>query len=100
PRVQWTRGPGLTEASYRRTPHPATTSMTRLRSPQRPLNLGDGRHARLVAAVFDAVERLGADAGAAGEFGLRQAEPAAGAEDGAGLRDGGVFVGGAVAVEY
>ena len=55
---------------------------------QGAVNLGDGRHARLVLTLFDAIEGFRADAGAAGQLDLRQPQLAASAEDGAGLEDG------------
>src|SRR6516165_7933579 len=57
------------------------TEILPLGVPQRPVNLGDGWNARLVLALFNAVESFRADAGAAGQLHLRQAELPAGAED-------------------
>src|SRR5205823_12337562 len=56
-------------------------SIARPRRLQRPVDLGDRRHARLVLALFDAIEGLRANAGAAGPLGLPLPEFAAVADD-------------------
>ncbi len=50
------------------------------------VDLSDGRHTRLVSAVFDAIESFRTYAGAPCQVGLRQTQLAAGTQDVAGLK--------------
>src|SRR5665213_1623132 len=54
---------------------------------QRSVDFGDRWHARLVATLFDTVEGFRADAGSAGQLGLRKPQLAARAKNVAGLDD-------------
>src|SRR5713101_3481192 len=65
---------------------------------QCPVDLGNGRYARLVSSLFDAIEGFRSDASASGQLHLGQAQFAAGAKDVAGLDHGQGFSGGIVAV--